>query len=231
MLSRPLALAAALAALLVGPARAKAAPAQGASAAVESSNRKLRQSLRAFYGSTGTRREQARREARAAVGSLLDFDAFARATLGRHWDGLKPGERARYTEAMKGAMEANYLAKMQSGNVDVEQVKSQIVGEQKQGAQTLVKTRVQSGSDAVEVDYLMEQTRKGPRAVDVITEGVSLVETYRDQINTLFPKKGLQGVIDAFERVRKRAEKQQNDQADRKTGSAAAASPDAAPGK
>lgn len=228
-LSRPLALAAACA-LLAGPARALAAPA-GASAAVESSNRRLQKALRALDGSTGTRREQARKEARAAVGSLLDFDAFARATLGKHWDGLKPADRARYTEAMKGAMEANYLAKMQSGNVDVEQVKSEITGEQKQGAQTLVKTRIRSGNEAVEVDYLMEQTRKGPRAVDVVTEGVSLVETYRDQINTLFPKKGLQGVIDAFERVRKRAEKKQTDQADRKTGSAAAASPDPAPGK
>lgn len=230
MLARPLVLATLALALLEGPARALAAPAQGATAAVESSNRKLRQSLRAFYGSSGSRREQARKEARAAVGSLLDFDTFARATLGKHWDGLKPAERARYTEAMKGAMEANYLAKMQSGNVDVEQVKSEVIGEQKQGAQTLVKTRVQSGNDAVEVDYVMEQTRKGARAVDVVTEGVSLVETYRDQINTLFPKKGLQGVIDAFDRVRKRAEKQQNDQADRRTSPQAAA-PGAAAGK
>lgn len=230
---RSLALATALV-LLAAPARLLAVPAQGASAAVESSNRKLRQSLRAFYKSSGAKREQARREARAAVGSLLDFDAFARATLGKHWDGLKPAERARYAEAMRGAMEANYLAKMQSGNVDVDQVKSEVLGEEKQGGNTLVKTKVHSGSDVVEVDYLMETSRKGPRAVDVVTEGVSLVETYRDQINTLFPKKGLQGVIDAFERVRKRAEKQQNEQADRQNGSAGtpgSSAPDAAANK
>jgi ABC-type transporter MlaC component len=186
--------------------------------------------LRKFYRSRGPHRERARREARQAVDALLDLGAFAKATLSKHWVSLTPAERARYTKAMKGAMEANYLAKMQSGSVDIDQVKIEIVGEEK-GDRTVVKTKVHSGADTVQVDYLMVDTKKGPRAIDVITEGVSLVETYRDQINTLLPKKGLNGVIDAFDRVRKRAEKQQNEQADRQSGASAEAAPAAPPSK
>jgi ABC-type transporter MlaC component len=227
---RPFVLALCASFLLLAPSHASAAPGR-ATAAVEASNRRLRESLRKFYRSTGARREQARREARAAVSALLDFNAFAKETLGKHWASLTPAERARYTEAMRGAMEANYLAKMGSDSVDVEQVKVEILGEEKQGDRTVVKTKVHHGADTVEVDYVMVDTKKGPRAIDVITEGVSLVETYRDQINTLLPKKGLNGVIEAFDRVRKRAEKQQNEQADRQTGASAAAAPDAPPAK
>jgi ABC-type transporter MlaC component len=220
----PRSLALALCALTLALAAAPAhAAGKSASAAIEASNKKLRDSLRNFYHSTGAKREAARKEARAAVGSLLDFDTFAKETLGKHWDKLIPAERARYTAAMRGAMEANYLAKMQAGNVDVESVKTEILGEEKRGEHTIVKTKIHSGADTVEVDYAMANTPKGPHAVDLITEGVSLVDTYKDQINTLLPKKGLNGVIDAFERVRKRAEKQQDEQADKQTGVAAPA--------
>jgi phospholipid transport system substrate-binding protein len=221
---RPLAIALCAALLLLAPKRASAAAAGRASAAVESSNRKIHESLRKFYKSSGPRRERARRASREAVDALLDFDAFAKLTLGKHWASLTPAERARYTKAMKGAMEANYLAKMQSGSVDVDDVKIDIVGEEK-GEHTVVKTKVHHGADTVEVNYVIVDTKKGPRAIDVITEGVSLVETYRDQLNTLLPKKGLNGVIDAFDRVRKRAEKEQNEQADRQSGASAEAAP------
>jgi phospholipid transport system substrate-binding protein len=205
------------------PARAHAAAAQSATAAVKASNEKLRASLRSFYKSKGPARETARAQARAAVGGLLDFNAFAKATLGKRWETLSPAERARYTNAMRGAMEANYLAKMQSGNVDVGQVKTEVLGEERRGDQTIVKTTIHSGSDTASVDYVMERGPGGPRAVDVITEGVSLVETYRDQINTLYPKKGLNGVIEAFDRVRKRAEKTQDAEADKQGASATGA--------
>lgn len=215
-LTRSLAVLCGAVLLSLAPARARAA-APGAAAAVEASNQKLRASLRTFYKSKGPAREKARAQARAAVGGLLDFNAFAKATLGKRWETISPAERARYTSAMKGAMEANYLAKMQSGNVDVAQVKSEVLGEEQQGEHTLVKTRIHSGSDTASVDYVMARGQGAPRAVDVITEGVSLVETYRDQINTLYPKKGLNGVIEAFERVRKRAEKTQDAAADQQS--------------
>jgi len=144
------------------------------------------------------------------VGALLDFQAIAQATMGRHWPELKAEQRVRYTNALRGAMEANYLSKMQQGNVDISKVRNEILGETKQGDKTVVKTKVTSGKDTVEVEYVMERGKKGWKAVDVITEGVSLVDTYKDQVNKLLPKKGVNGVIDALERARKRLEEQQD---------------------
>ena len=189
---------------------ALAASPDSARAAVQASNNRVRAALERYSKASGPAKQKARAEARDAVGALLDFQAIAQATMGRHWPELKAEQRVRYTNALRGAMEANYLSKMQQGNVDISKVRNEILGETKQGDKTVVKTKVTSGKDTVEVDYVMERGKKGWKAVDVITEGVSLVDTYKDQVNKLLPKKGVNGVIDALERARKRLEEQQD---------------------
>jgi ABC-type transporter MlaC component len=115
---------------------------------------------------------------------------------------------------------------MQQGDVDVSKVRNEILGESRQGDKVVVKTRVVSGKDTAEVDYVMERTKKGWKAVDVITEGVSLVDTYREQVNRLLPKKGVNGVIDALERAKKRLEEQQDKPATAQTPASGAAPAD-----
>ncbi|HKC59947.1 MAG TPA: ABC transporter substrate-binding protein [Myxococcales bacterium] len=186
-------------------------PAGSASAAVQAANDRVRAALdRYFKAPHGPAKEKARAQARDAVGALLDFQTLAQATMGKHWPQLTAEQRVRYTNALRGAMEANYLSKMQQGQVDMSKVRNEILGETKQGDKTLVKTRVVTGKDSAEVDYLLERTKKGWKAVDVITEGVSLVDTYREQVNRIIPKKGVNGVIDALERAKKRLEEEQD---------------------
>ena len=185
-----------------------AAPAAGsASAAVQSAQARLRTALDTWFKAQGPARDAARSKARAAVSDLIDFDDFAKETLGAEWDKLKPAERKRYTAALKGAMEANYLHKMRSGqSSDVSKVKSDVTGETKQGDRTLVKTHVTSGQDSIDIDYLMEKDKKGWHAVDVLTDGVSTADTYRELVAKQLPKNGIEGVISFFEKKKKSIE-------------------------
>lgn len=189
---------------------ALAASPDRATAAVQASNNRVRAALERYSKATGPAKQKTRAEARDAVGALLDFQAIAQATMGRHWAELKAEQRVRYTKALRGAMEANYLAKMKQGNVDISKVRNEILGETKQGDKVIVRTRIVTGKDSAEVDYLMERGKKGWKAVDVITEGVSLVDTYKEQVNKLLPKKGVDGVIEALDRARKRLEEQED---------------------
>lgn len=183
-----------------------------ASTAVQQSNTKVRTALSTYFKATGAAHAKARNEARAAVGQLIDFDALARSTLGKHWNELTPQERTKYTEALRGAMEASYLARMmesKNSGVDPAQVKNEIIGEEPQeGGRTLVKTKVISGTDSAEIDYLIEKEPRGHRAVDVVTEGVSLADTYREQVSKLMAKKGIAGVIAALDKKRKAFEQE-----------------------
>ncbi|HYZ88503.1 MAG TPA: ABC transporter substrate-binding protein [Myxococcales bacterium] len=192
------------------PALAAPPPPDSASAAVQAVNNRVHAALERYSKASGSAKQKARNEARDGVASLLDFQAIAQATMGRHWPELKAEQRVKYTNALRGAMEANYLSKMQQGNVEISKVRNEMLGETRQGDKVLVKTKVVSGKDSAEVDYLMERGKKGWRAVDIVTEDVSLVDTYREQVNKLLPKKGVNGVIDALERARKRLEEQQD---------------------
>src|SRR5438876_7290262 len=136
-----------------------------ASAAVQQAQERVRKDLNAWFKAQGPARQKAREQARAAVGELIDFDSLARSTLGKKWDDLTSKDRARYTQALRGAMEANYLAKMRQGKTeDVDKIKSEVVGEERQGERTLVKTQVKSGEDTAAIDYAMEKERRGRRA-------------------------------------------------------------------
>jgi len=184
-----------------------AVQAGSASAAVQSTQEKVRASLTAWFKSQGPARTRAKEQARKAVAELIDFDTLAKETLGKKWNELSPKDRARYTAALKGAMEANYLAKMrQGGSADVERLRIEVLGEEPQDGRVLVQTKVHSGEDTVAIDYVMEKGPKGWRAVDVITEGVSLAETYREQVGKLLQKKTINDVIATLERKRKQLE-------------------------
>lgn len=178
-----------------------------ASAAVHRTTDQVRVAMDRYVKATGAGKAKARSEARAAVSQLLDFDALAKSTLGHKWDELKAPERKRYADALRGAMEANYLVKMgKAKSEDVAKVRTDITGEEPQGERMLVKTTVKAGEDTAAIDYVMEKAAKGWRAVDVLTEGVSLAETYREQVTRLLPKKGIDGVIAALDRKRKALE-------------------------
>jgi phospholipid transport system substrate-binding protein len=185
-----------------------AAPAAGsASAAVQTAQDHLRTALDVWFKAQGPARDKARSQARAAVSDLIDFDAFAKDTLGAEWEKLPAKDRARYTAALKGAMEANYLHKMRQGqSSDVARVKSEVASEAKQGERTLVKTHVKSGDDNIDIDYLMERGKKGWHAVDVLTDGVSTSDTYRELVAKQLPKNGIEGVISFFEKKKKSIE-------------------------
>lgn len=181
------------------------------SAAVQTTQERVRASLDAWFKSQGPARARAREQARKAVGELIDFEALAKATLGKKWDEIKPADRSRYTAALKGAMEANYLAKMRQGKkADVDRIRTEITGEVQQGSHTIVHTKIDSGGETAAIDYVMERRGKGWRAVDVITEGVSLAETYREQVAKILAKKGLNDVIAALDRKRKTLEADEN---------------------
>jgi len=178
-----------------------------AAEAVQRTQEKVRASLNTWLKSQGSARAHAREQARKAVADLIDFDGLAKSTLGKKWDEIPPKDRARYTAALKGAMEANYLTKMRAGkSSDVERARTEITGEEQQDGRVLVHTKVQSGEDTAAIDYVMEKTPKGWKAMDVITEGVSLAETYREQVAKQLQKKSLNDVIATLERKRKTLE-------------------------
>jgi ABC-type transporter MlaC component len=194
-----------LAASLFASRTARAA--EGATDAVKAANERVRTALDAYSKAQGAERKAAREKVRAAVETLLDFEALVKAAAGRHWEGMSAPQRHRFTEALRGVMQASYLSKMsEQGTLDVNKVRSDYLSEEPAEGKTLVKTKLHSGEDEAAVDYLLAHEKHGWRAVDVVTEGTSLVDTYREQIDALWPKGGYEKVVARLEKKRKSLE-------------------------
>ena len=206
---------------------AKFGPAGPATAAVKKASDHLRDTIKKLAEAKDVDWQKARDEARRAVSSLLDFEALAEGTLGLKWAEVSKvkADKERYVKAMQSAMEASYLSRMQ-GKAEaatdkvketsaadkkkaVDEVKIAYLGETtSKDGKPVVHTTVTAGKDSVSIAYVMARVGKAKewKAVDLITEDISLAETYREQITSLWPKKKFEGVVAAFEKKAKRFE-------------------------
>lgn len=201
-------------------------PAGPATKAVQKATEHLRDTIKKLADAKELDWQKAREEARKAVASLLDFEGLAEGTLGNHWAEVSKvkAHRERYVAAMRSAMEASYLSRMQ-GKAEaasdkakettsaekkkaVDEVKIDYLGETTKDGKPVVHTTVHAGKESVSIAYVMAPAgpKKELKAVDLITEEISLAETYREQIGNLWPKKKFEGVVAAFEKKAKRFE-------------------------
>ena len=135
---------------------------------------------------------------------FLDVDELGKLALADHWDKLEKAQRAEYLELLRTLIEANYIRGLRA-NLDYKVTYDR---ETRRGKDVVVATRIHTKRRGrrviIEVDYLVRQDGKRWRAIDVITDGVGLVENYRAQFNRIIAKEGFDGLL---ARMRKRASK------------------------
>jgi phospholipid transport system substrate-binding protein len=140
------------------------------------------------------------------VEKFVDFEELAKRALGKTWDTLKPEQRKDFTETMKGLLRASYAQKaIGQANADVKYGKETIKGDE-----ATVNTTITVKKDQIPVDYkLYKGAGKGAswRIYDVITDEVSLVETYAGQFRKLLADKGFDGLLSTLKTKRAQLEK------------------------
>jgi phospholipid transport system substrate-binding protein len=140
------------------------------------------------------------------VEKFVDFEELAKRALGKTWDTLKPEQRKDFADTMKGLLRASYAQKaIGQANANVTYGKETIKGDE-----ALVNTTLAVKKDQVPVDYkLYKGTGKGAgwRIYDVVTDEVSLVETYAGQFRKLIADKGFDGLLSTLKTKRAQLEK------------------------
>lgn len=159
------------------------------------------------------------------VEKFVDFEELAKRALGKTWDTITPAQQKDFSETMKGLLRASYAQKaIGQGEAQVKYGKETI-----EGNEATVETTITVKKDQVPVDYkLYKVAGKGGgwRIYDVITDKVSLVETYRGQFRKLLNDKGFDGLLTTLKNKRAQLEKSAAT-----TTAPAAASPAAPAGK
>jgi phospholipid transport system substrate-binding protein len=131
----------------------------------------------------------------AVFDDLLDYQVLAEGSLGSEWAPRSGAEKAQFSDLLKQLVQKAYernLKKILGYDVDY-------VGEDPVDGAMLVKTKAKSKTDAreepVEIAFKVMSKDGKWKVQDIVTEGVSLVTSYRSQFTKIIKKDGFPALI------------------------------------
>lgn len=138
----------------------------------------------------------------------FDFPRMALLVLGKNKSQLSPQQQADFQEEFKKSLSLTYGKRIDRYTAD-EKIE---IGESRvePNKDVTVKTRIVGGAagDGVQIDYrLREDPAKGWQILDVIPEGVSLIQNFRSQVQEIVTQKGVDKLIDTLREKNEKAER------------------------
>jgi phospholipid transport system substrate-binding protein len=117
------------------------------------------------------------------IGQSFTFSAMARQSLGREWDRLSPAQRQEFTELLQDLFQDSY-SKLVLNFLKRETIR--YGAESATGDTATVKTVIQRlAREQIPVDYRLAQAGGNWAIVDVVIDGVSIVDNYRSQFTKI----------------------------------------------
>jgi phospholipid transport system substrate-binding protein len=132
----------------------------------------------------------------SSVRDFLDIDELGKRAMGDHWAKLKPEEQAEFISTLRSLIEDNYVRGLRSNleyTVDYTGETSDHDGNPV--VATMINTKRHNRPYKIEVDYVLKKDGDKWKAWDVRTDGVGLVENYRQQFDKIMEKDGFSGLI------------------------------------
>jgi phospholipid transport system substrate-binding protein len=136
---------------------------------------------------------------------FVDFVELAKRALGGEWDKLDPKQREDFSTTMKELLRASYAQKaLGQGQAQTEYGKEKVRDNEAEVHTTLLIQK-----DRFPVVYKLYRLSADSewRIFDVVTDEVSLLETYRGQFRKLIAQRGYEGLLETLKRKRDQLEK------------------------
>ncbi len=130
---------------------------------------------------------------RKIASETFDFQEMSRRALARHWQARTPAERDEFVKLFADLLERAYVSRIE----DYGGEKIAYNGDTIDGEAAMVKTKIltKQGTD-VPVDYRMLKRSERWLVYDVVIEGVSLINNYRNQFNKIIQTSSYQALVD-----------------------------------
>lgn len=126
--------------------------------------------------------EQRRAKVRAIVGERFDFEEMAKRSLAQHWKKRTPEEQKEFVPLYSDLLENAYIKKIEK----YEDEKILYVDEKTEGTYASVKTNIITSKEVqIPIEYRLLRKDSKWAVYDVVVEGVSLVNNYRNQFNSI----------------------------------------------
>ena len=141
----------------------------------------------------GAAKEKERRTLiRKAVDERFDWNEMARRSLARHWEGRTEDEKREFVPLYADLVDRAYMSKVEGYSGE----KVKVEGETVDGDYATVTVRImtQKGQEIL-VEYRLRKKGNDWLIYDVSIEGVSLVNNYRTQFNSIISQSSYASLV------------------------------------
>jgi phospholipid transport system substrate-binding protein len=126
--------------------------------------------------------------------AMFDRDYAARQVLGRHARGASDADVKVFADALADSLMRRYGSSLLDFNTQLKvRIKSETVLPRGLGVK-VSSEMLRQGGEPIPVDYLMRKSGSGWKVFDVMVEGVSFVQTYRQQFDGELTHKSIRQV-------------------------------------
>jgi phospholipid transport system substrate-binding protein len=122
----------------------------------------------------------------------FDFPLISKLVLARNWRRFSEKQRTEFIEAFKKHLAATYRDTLD--NYRDEKISITGAREESNGDVTVM-TEISTSGSPTHVNYRLRKTDEGWRGIDVIIEGVSLVQNFRSQAQEIVSNEGPDALI------------------------------------
>lgn len=130
--------------------------------------------------------------------TMFDRDYAARQVLGRHGRGASDADVKLFADALADNLMQRYGSSLLDFNTKLKvRVKSETALPRGLGVKVSSEL-LRSGGDAIPVDYLMRRSGSQWKVFDVMVEGVSFVQTFRQQFDAELQRKSIRQVAEGL---------------------------------
>ncbi len=124
----------------------------------------------------------------------FDTEFAAKLVLGVHWRDASPEQRKQFVDAFYHSLLTNYGSALTEFTAD--RLKIYPTKVEADAPRATVRTEVKrDNGDRVSVNYYMRRTPEGWKAWDVVIDGISYVNSYREDFGPQIESQGLDAVI------------------------------------
>lgn len=146
-----------------------------------------------------------RRAVRKVADEIFDYGDTAKRALARHWGSRTAAEREEFVALFADLFEHAYISKIEL----YEGERVTYLDDTVEGGEATVRTKflTKQGSD-LHVDYRMQRRPSGRWMVyDVLIEGVSLIDNYRTQFNSVIQKSSYEELVRKLKTIQSQIQK------------------------
>ena len=148
------------------------------------------------------------------IGSVIDesfdFRSMSQSVLATNWKKATPEERARFVEFFSQYLEETYKDKIEAYTNQRVEYNDEVI----RGKRAVVETVIITDDTVIPVNYKLKDNDGSWYAYDVVIEGVSLVNNYRNTFAAIVKNDGMDGLLSD---IKSRVDKYKAGQDDKNT--------------